>query len=164
MPVKKFRADLAQAKGLGSFGRLGDVGRGDDDGSISFTYTLPSTAQVVGIEASVDTSEYPSNHTFVVYSTTDNIPEAVSNALERSQPLSTGLSIQQFLESISERIDVAIMGRPADDDEASPMGELDWGDDDDGPASVDDMDLEDEDDIDLVRVRDNPMAVEVNAV
>lgn len=96
MPRKEFRADLAQAKALGSFGRLGDVGRGDEDGSISFTYTLPSTTQVIGIEASVDTSQYPGNHTFVAYSTADSVPKAVSNALERSQLLSTGLSIQEF--------------------------------------------------------------------
>lgn len=58
------------------------------------------------------------------------------------------------------------MGRPAsvadsqaDDDETSSIAEMGLGNDDDGLASADDMDWEDDDDMDFLSVRDNPMAV-----
>ncbi|RMJ21648.1 ubiquitin conjugating enzyme, partial [Aspergillus sp. HF37] len=166
MSRKTFREDLAQVKALGSFERLSNVGRGDDDGSISFTYTLPSSTQTIDIQASVDASKYPSDHTYLVYSTTDSIPEEVSSVLERSYSFSAGLSIQQFLRTISERIDAATMGNQesvdssADYDGASSVDEMDLGDDDDGVSLVDDMDWEDDNDSVLSTVMDNQTAVE----
>lgn len=53
MPQKDFRADLAEAIAQGQRGRLGDIKRGEDDGSISFAYTLPSSSQAINVQATV---------------------------------------------------------------------------------------------------------------
>lgn len=172
MPRKDFRADLHQAKVPGQYERLRDVASGDDDGSIAFTYAFPSSPETVEIEAAVsgimdqdpvsslcslllpDTSQYPRDHTYFVYSTTDNTPERVSKVLERSETLFAGLSIHEFLKSICEQIDVSISRQ------YSPVDVYPEEDDsgDDGGLSDVEMDL-DEDDGDLLEL-ENPNAVE----
>lgn len=53
MPRKDFQGHLAQASVPGIFPRLSDIGPGDDDGSILFTYTAPLSNKRVDIQATV---------------------------------------------------------------------------------------------------------------
>ncbi|KAF7591320.1 hypothetical protein BBP40_001696 [Aspergillus hancockii] len=139
MPRKEFQKDLAQASTPGLFPRLKGVGAGEEHGSILFTYTVPFGRQSIDFQSSViDTFDYPDNHTYFTFSANDNIPEAVSEALEVLQPTLTGLSIPQFLECICDSIDDAVLGVSAAPDLLQhPATESDIFSDDDADWELD---------------------------
>lgn len=131
MPRKDFQRDLARASEPGLFAHLDQVRPGDDDGSIYFTYTTPSDNQPIDLQVSItDTSEYPKDHTYFAFAASDNIPEAVSSALEMFQPADCTLPVQGFLEHISKRLDAAILDLSSHTDS---FGEID---DDEGENDV----------------------------
>ncbi|RJE24011.1 ubiquitin conjugating enzyme [Aspergillus sclerotialis] len=118
MPRRDFQADLAEASVPGASPRISGIGPGVDYGSFLFTYTVPSSSNTVDIQATVsDASECPRNHAYFVCSTTDNIPQSISDTLESCQASFIGLSIQEFLTSISHCMDNAVLGLSSEEDE-----------------------------------------------
>ena len=81
----------------------------------------------------LDSSDYPRNHDYFVFATSENAPEVVTTVLEEAQPLFGGSSIQDVLSSISQIVDNALSGRhshslpqaPHDDDNYSTSEEDD---------------------------------------
>ncbi|KAH8432678.1 putative ubiquitin conjugating enzyme [Aspergillus melleus] len=145
MPRKDFQRDLAKSSVPYLFAHLRDVRSGNEDGSIYLTYQVPFDTQTIDFQVSVpDTSEYPRDHTYFAFAASDSIPEAVSSALEQFQPADCTLTIVEFLEHFSKRLDAAIL------ELASPTGssgEIDLEDDVDGETgflSEDEIDWEDE--------------------
>ena len=94
-------------------------------------------------ELSLDSSDYPRNHDYFVFATSDNVPDVVTTVLEEAQPLFGGSSIQDVLSTISQIVDNALSDRhshpqaPEDDDSYSTSGddavfddgEMDWEED-----------------------------------
>ncbi|KAL1986209.1 hypothetical protein VTN96DRAFT_6724 [Rasamsonia emersonii] len=107
MPRKDFLRDLERARRPGWFPRLSDVRAGEDDGSICFTYTAGSGSPVkIDIQALIsDVSQYPHNHEYFVFSTSDNVPSAIASSLEEVQPKMAGLPVMDFLGVLSDVIE-----------------------------------------------------------
>ncbi|PLB54186.1 hypothetical protein P170DRAFT_431815 [Aspergillus steynii IBT 23096] len=160
MPRKDFQRDLAKALEPGLFAHLDHVRPGDDDGSIYFTYTAPSDAQTIELQISVpDTSQYPKDHTYFAFAATDNIPEAVSTALEKFQPADCTLTVQEFLEYISERLDAAILDLNSQTDSFDGIDDEGDLDGETSLLSDEEMDWEDDDDVIFSAPRDPPIAM-----
>lgn len=94
---------------------------------------------------SLDSSDYPRNHDYLVFATSEDVPGVVTTVLEEAQPLFGGSSIQDVLSTISQIVDNALSGRNShshsqvsdDDDSYSTSdgdavfddGEMDWEED-----------------------------------
>ncbi|OOO13475.1 PARP catalytic domain protein [Aspergillus oryzae] len=111
MPRKEFQRDLIQASVPGRFPHLKGVRAGEEHGSVLFTYTVPFSTQTIDFQTSVlNTDDYPGHHTYFTFAASDNIPDDVSKAIERLQPVFAGLAIEPFLKCISDSIDDALLG------------------------------------------------------
>ncbi|KAB8238698.1 putative ubiquitin conjugating enzyme [Aspergillus alliaceus] len=124
MPRKDFQRDLAQASVPGRFPRLRNVRPGEEHGSILFTYMVPFSSNTIDLQTSIfDTYDYPDDHTYFTFAASDNIPEAVSQVLDSTQPVFAGFPIHQFLECVSDSIDDALLGNgsahPIQEDDAT---------------------------------------------
>ncbi|KAL5339044.1 hypothetical protein BJX70DRAFT_364858 [Aspergillus crustosus] len=136
MPRKHFHQDLTEACHSGISPRVTDVRGGGEDGLLSFNYTNTSGDLAMHMEVTVsDTSDYPRDHQYFVYTTTENIPEAVSSVLEDYSAF-CGLTVQKFLKAIAERLDDTTLsgeesweGDQYDTDEDQDFDEMDWEED-----------------------------------
>ncbi|GIJ81692.1 hypothetical protein Asppvi_000192 [Aspergillus pseudoviridinutans] len=139
MPRKDFQKDLIGAKAPGSFPHLNGVKAGDHDGSITFTFADASTGTRIDFQAIVsDTQDYPENHTYFVFTTSEDPPSGVATVLENVQSRFSGVSLEDFLTYIDELVQDALRQPDVDDDEVGyEVDETDF-DDDDG----DDWDME----------------------
>ncbi|GIC90535.1 putative ubiquitin conjugating enzyme [Aspergillus udagawae] len=136
MPRKDFQRDLISAKVPGRFPHLNGVRAGDHDGSITFTFVDASTGTRIDFQAIVsDTQDYPENHAYFVFTTSEDPPSGVATVLENAQSRFSGVSLEDFLTYIDELVQDALRQPEieVDDDE-----EVDYG--------VDDTDFDDDDD------------------
>ncbi|KAL4866898.1 hypothetical protein BDV12DRAFT_187098 [Aspergillus spectabilis] len=139
MPRKDFHRDLAAACLPGIFPRVTDVKDGGEDGLLSFTYTNISSCLTIRIEVIVsDTADYPVDHQYYVYTTTENIPETVSSVLGDSHSAFSGLTVQKFLRAIAEHLDDATLDGEDDyaTDEYQYFDEMDWEEDTFEPSKL----------------------------
>ncbi|OXV10407.1 hypothetical protein Egran_01832 [Elaphomyces granulatus] len=139
MPRKDFLEDLEAARRPGRYPRLVDVGTGDEDGALCFAYVIDKL-QVLRIDLQAfvsDLSDYPSSHDYFVFTTSENVPSLVTTVLEEIQPLLAGLSLTDFLSSLSDAVENALSpcspgenkegdAGSQDDDDYLPATESDW--------------------------------------
>ncbi|KAJ5427925.1 Ubiquitin-conjugating enzyme E2 [Penicillium cf. griseofulvum] len=105
MPRKDFLQDIADAALPGRFPCLSDVTTGDYDGSISFTFTAPGASLTLDLQAIVsDSHDYPKDHSFLVFSSSENCPKLVTSSLENTVSLLTGITIHDLLSNIENII------------------------------------------------------------
>ncbi|EEQ89881.1 ubiquitin conjugating enzyme [Blastomyces dermatitidis ER-3] len=129
MPRRDFIRDLQEASSLGKNSRMVDVKAGDDDGVISCTFSPDSSSEKpVEIQLLVsDLSSYPKEHDYFVYTTTEDVPQAVTEALEEVQSYLSGLSISDMLMQITSTLEKALSP-----DSGSDLDMLDAPEDSDG--------------------------------
>ena len=94
----------------------------------------------------IDVSDYPSAHMYILCTDGDNVPQAISNAMEGVGDFS-GLTIEQMLEKVAKFLSKATAGsqdNPLDLDNSDPMevddSELDEEDEDDEDPEYSDED------------------------
>ncbi|KAJ5692200.1 hypothetical protein N7462_001623 [Penicillium macrosclerotiorum] len=127
MPTKDFRRDLTLASSPGRFTYLNAVDAGEIDGSISFTFTEGPSGPKIDFQAIVpDPHEYPSSHTFFVYSTSDNVTPAITKAVEDATPLLRGSSLHDIGHEDPMEFDRSDVDNDLADDYDSPG----WSDED----------------------------------
>ncbi|KAI9876193.1 MAG: hypothetical protein M1830_007060 [Pleopsidium flavum] len=114
MPRKAFVADLQEAVGSTTSARLSNLKAGDEDGTITFTYNLGTDyAEQVTIQALVpDVSDYPSDHQFLIFSTSENA-SIVDKALEKVSGSLVGTKIATMLAKVSRALDKAVTESPS---------------------------------------------------
>ncbi|KAF7182842.1 hypothetical protein CNMCM7691_002586 [Aspergillus felis] len=146
MPRKDFQKDLTGAKAPSRFPHLNGVRAGDHDGSITFTFADASNGTRIDFQVIVsDTQDYPENHTYFVFTTSEDPPSGVATVLENAQSRFSGVSLEDFLTYIDELVQDALRQPDivVDDDEevGYEVDETDFDDDDDDD---DDWDMENE--------------------
>ncbi|KAI2694673.1 hypothetical protein CBS147332_9602 [Penicillium roqueforti] len=105
MPRKEFLRDLADAAVPGRFPCTSDIRTGEYDGSISFTFAAPEASLTLDLQAIVsDSHDYPRDHGFLVFPSSENCPKTVSSSLENAVPSFTGLTIHELLRNIEKMI------------------------------------------------------------
>ncbi|PYI01657.1 hypothetical protein BO78DRAFT_378577 [Aspergillus sclerotiicarbonarius CBS 121057] len=120
MPHHDFNQDLTEASLPGRFPGLSHIQTGNDD-TFVFTYTPPSNdqllpytsprdAQPLKFNVHLDVTKYPENHSYFVYSATDNIPDEISAVLETVQDKFESCTLETFLEDFCHDIDQAVLG------------------------------------------------------
>ncbi|PLB38650.1 putative ubiquitin conjugating enzyme [Aspergillus candidus] len=140
MGKPSFRADLLKASVPGLFPHLTNVGKGQDDSSIYFTYTAPSEKYGFDIEVTViDIEEYPRSHTYFACVVGDAAPYAVLEAILDRQPSYNGREVSDFLVFISQCIEHAILVSKMGNDHAPPGSQIliDEDDSEDGVYETD---------------------------
>ncbi|PKY02023.1 hypothetical protein P168DRAFT_320583 [Aspergillus campestris IBT 28561] len=132
--------DLLKASVPGLFPHLTDIGKGQDDSSIYFTYTAPSEKYGFDIEVTViDIEEYPRSHTYFACVVGDAAPYAVLEAILNRQPSYNGREVSDFLVFISQCIEHVILVSEMGDDHAPPGSPIltDEDDSEDGVYETD---------------------------
>ncbi|KAF3390607.1 Ubiquitin-conjugating enzyme E2 Q2 [Penicillium rolfsii] len=146
MPTRDFQRDLNEATIPGRFPHLTCIRSGEGDGSISFTYTDPEAGDAFRFEAIVsDPQDYPSTHTFFVYSTSESVPPEITKAVDEIVPRFAGSPIDDVLSTLDHVVSNAIQGSTPQSSEDvngialssdQEFGEIieisDWTDDEDG--------------------------------
>ncbi|KGO37303.1 Ubiquitin-conjugating enzyme, E2 [Penicillium expansum] len=145
MPRKEFLRDLADAAVPGRFPCISDVRTGDYDGSISFTFAAPGAGPTLDLQAIVsDSHDYPKEHGFLAFSSSEDCPKTVTSSLENAVPCFTSLTINDLLSKIESIITNSIVDPdstsshpedtgtqdPNDDESAASDTEPDWESDD----------------------------------
>ncbi|KAJ5652417.1 hypothetical protein N7507_009843 [Penicillium longicatenatum] len=111
MPTKDFRLDLLDASTPQQYLHLRKVKPGDYDDSISFNFHDPSSGTVLEFQVVVsDPSDYPTDHSFVVFASTDNVTPQVTIALEKAQNkgIFTGVSLHDALTTVDSIVHNAL--------------------------------------------------------
>ncbi|KAJ5780960.1 Ubiquitin-conjugating enzyme E2 [Penicillium paradoxum] len=105
MPRKEFLRDLAEAAVPGHFSYIAEISAGECDGSISFTFAAPETSLRLDFQAIVsDSHDYPKDHSFLVFSSSENCPITVTSSLEKQVPQFIGSTIHDVLIKIEDII------------------------------------------------------------
>ncbi|OQE78477.1 hypothetical protein PENNAL_c0056G00818 [Penicillium nalgiovense] len=145
MPRKEFLRDLADVAVPGRFPCISDIRTGEYDGSISFTFAPPGASLTLDLQAIVsDSHDYPNDHGFLAFSSSENCPKTVTSSLENAVSSLTGLTIHALLSNIENIITKSMVdpGSPSshpedpdthdsnDDESAASDTEPDWGSDD----------------------------------
>ncbi|KAJ5288529.1 hypothetical protein N7478_001559 [Penicillium angulare] len=103
MPTKDFRADLQGATVLRRYPHLSQITQGEYEGSISFHFHHPRSGTDVTFDVvTSDISDYPTDHSFVVFVKAGSVVPSATKALERAQDqgLLTGISIDDVLKAV----------------------------------------------------------------
>lgn len=133
MTRKQFTADLAAAANS-TIADVSNIRRGEEDGQINFRF-MPASGSPLDISLlSTEVPGYPSENTFFVCTENENVPAAVTNALEGLQGFSSGKTIAEMLSNVCSAVRTAFAGSSA----SNPMELDDDGDDD--QMSVDSQD------------------------
>ncbi|KAJ5930635.1 hypothetical protein N7466_006128 [Penicillium verhagenii] len=86
MPIKSFRSDVHAAAASHDYPRLSKIQPGEFDGSVAFIFQDPELEAKIEFQAVVsDASDYPKAHSFVVFTSSDNVAAPVTKALEHAQ-------------------------------------------------------------------------------
>ncbi|KAK2867945.1 hypothetical protein FQN49_003314 [Arthroderma sp. PD_2] len=103
MPRKAFIRDLQEASAPGTFSGLADVKPGDDDGTLSCSLILSENPKrSVDIEFMVtDISLYPEEHEFLIYTTSEDVPQYITDVLGQAQRGISRLEIPNMLSQLS---------------------------------------------------------------
>ncbi|CAG8207272.1 unnamed protein product [Penicillium nalgiovense] len=145
MPRKEFLRDLADVAVPGRFPCISDIRTGEYDGSISFTFAAPGASLTLDLQAIVsDSHDYPNDHGFLAFSSSENCPKTVTSSLENAVSSFTGLTIHALLSNIENIITKSMVDPDSpsshpedpdthdsnDDESAASDTEPDWGSDD----------------------------------
>ncbi|KAJ5766486.1 uncharacterized protein N7511_004102 [Penicillium nucicola] len=139
MPQKDFLRDLQAASVPGSFSSITSVKTGEYEGSMSFMFKSPGTTLELEFQVVLsDSHDYPKDHSYLIFSTSDDCPKAVTSAVENCVSLFTGSTIHDMLSSIENVITETIMEPnkktdllddemdSSNDDLTSELGGSDW--------------------------------------
>ncbi|KAJ5738382.1 hypothetical protein N7493_001537 [Penicillium malachiteum] len=113
MPTKRFRGDLQEAATLGRYPHLDQIKPGDYEGSVSFNFHQPESDTKIEFQVVVsDASDYPTDHSFVVFAASDHVDSSVTKVLERAQDtgMLTGISIDEVLITVDHMVCNALRG------------------------------------------------------
>ncbi|KAJ5613529.1 hypothetical protein N7528_007183 [Penicillium herquei] len=113
MPTKRFRSDLQEAATVDRYPHLSQIKPGDYEGSISFRFHQPESDTEIEFQVVVsDASDYPTEHSFVVFTASDHVNPSVTKALERAQDtgMLTGVSIDEVLIAVDHMVCNALRG------------------------------------------------------
>ncbi|OQD77237.1 hypothetical protein PENDEC_c003G04068 [Penicillium decumbens] len=110
MSTKDFQRDLGQVKLPGKFEYLSKVKAGDIDGSVCFTFTSPDASFSIDFQVVTQAHSYPKSHEYLVYSTSDDSPAAVTDAVETVVALFPRISIHGLLTALQSGICSALQG------------------------------------------------------
>ncbi|KAG0634608.1 hypothetical protein HOY80DRAFT_1005016 [Tuber brumale] len=107
-----------------------DIRRGEDDGSSKFTFTSRDLNKVDITVFVPDLDEYPKAHKYLIYVTSEDVPENFTSSLERVQDACSGHSLPHLLGRIVGALSLSpdSMDESSDDeDEDTGLGsDLDW--------------------------------------
>ncbi|KAJ5798120.1 uncharacterized protein N7503_007416 [Penicillium pulvis] len=134
MPTTDFRMDLRDASTPQRFTHLSRVQPGDYDGSISFDFHDSDSGTNIEFQVVVsDPSDYPTDHSFVVFASSDNVAPQITTGLEKAQDKGTftGVSIHDVLTTV----DCMVHNALRDPKPQSPGGP-DYDDDSDGSDGI----------------------------
>ncbi|KAL9608287.1 MAG: hypothetical protein Q9167_006870 [Letrouitia subvulpina] len=111
MPRKAFVTDLQEAILDFHHERIFNLSFGSEDGSITFRYArTDATVAEATVQALVpDVGNYPTSHTYMVYTTSENVPASVNSALEAAGGFD-GLRVTAMLTQIANLLDQATAG------------------------------------------------------
>ncbi|CAG8329945.1 unnamed protein product [Penicillium salamii] len=156
MPRKDFLRDLEHAAAPGRFSCISDIRAGDYDGSISFKFTDSQLNLVIEFQAIVsDSHDYPKDHSYFVFATSENCPSKITSKLERPGSLFAGSTIHELLSSLADIITNAIVNPTSkssssgndntsdidDDESTNDTGQQEWDSDEEegmfGPVQSD---------------------------
>ncbi|KOS42566.1 hypothetical protein ACN38_g6530 [Penicillium nordicum] len=137
MPRKEFLRDLADAAVPGRFSCLSDIRTGDYDGSISFTFAAPAAGLTLDIQAIVsDSHDYPKDHGFLAFSSSEGCPKTVTSSLENAMPCFTGLTIHDLLSNIENIITNSIVDPDLASSHSEDPDTHDLNDDEPVPSDI----------------------------
>ncbi|KAJ5425602.1 hypothetical protein N7465_000672 [Penicillium sp. CMV-2018d] len=137
MPRKEFLRDLADATVPGRFPCISDIRTGDYDGSISFTFAAPAAGLTLDLQAIVsDSHDYPKDHGFLVFSSSEDCPKTVTSSLENAMPCFTGLAIHNLLSNIENIITNSIVDPDSAPSHSEDSGTHDFNDDEPAPSDT----------------------------
>ncbi|GAD94666.1 ubiquitin conjugating enzyme [Paecilomyces variotii No. 5] len=103
MPRRDFIRDFTDISRPGEYVYLTNIRAGADDGVFCFTYLKDDIS--IELEAFVtDISSYPQEHSYFVYTTSENVPQAVTEALQKIQAGAQGQSLSNFLNHLSSSL------------------------------------------------------------
>ncbi|KAJ6032330.1 hypothetical protein N7540_003062 [Penicillium herquei] len=150
MPTKRFRSDLQEAAISDRYPHLSQIKPGDYEGSISFNFHQPEPEPEIEFQVVVsDASDYPTDHSFVVFAASDHVSSSVTKTLERAQDtgMLTGISIDEVLIAVDHMVCNALRS-PKSLALETPRGDENIDDTDgslDGYERFSDADSDDED-------------------
>ncbi|KXG45753.1 Ubiquitin-conjugating enzyme, E2 [Penicillium griseofulvum] len=146
MGHKAFLQDIADAAIPGRFSCLSDIKTGDYDESIAFTFTAPEASLTLDLQAIVsDSQNYPKDHSFLVFSSSENCPKLVTSSLENAVPLFTSITIHDLLSNIEEIITNSMVDPDSAFSHPEDPGTPDFNDDESsGNDTEPDWDLDNE--------------------
>ncbi|CAI7575578.1 unnamed protein product [Penicillium glandicola] len=146
MPRKDFLRDLADVAAPGRFPCISNIRTGDYDGSISFTFAVPGASLILDLQAIVsDSHDYPKDHSFLAFSSSENCPKTVTSSLENAVPLFTGLTIHDLLSNIDNIITNSIIDPDSASSHPEDPGTRDFDDDESAASDTQpDWDSDDE--------------------
>ncbi|KAJ5937361.1 hypothetical protein N7454_004661 [Penicillium verhagenii] len=107
MPIKAFRSDVHAAAASQDYPRLSKIQPGEFDGSVAFIFQDPESDAKIEFQVVVsDASDYPKDHSFVVFTTSDDVAAPVTKALEHAQDsgLFARASVRDVLFSIDQMV------------------------------------------------------------
>ncbi|KAL1857150.1 hypothetical protein Plec18170_003266 [Paecilomyces lecythidis] len=147
MPRRDFISDLKDVSRPGEYVYLTNIRAGADDGVFCFTYLKDDTS--IDLEAFVtDISSYPQDHSYFVYTTSEDVPPAVTAGLQEVQVRAEGQSLSDFLRYLSSslveslcsdgRLGSQASGHDSDVYIADDDGEYDEDDEWDEPLYIED--------------------------
>ncbi|KAK2771276.1 hypothetical protein FQN52_005583 [Onygenales sp. PD_12] len=126
MGRRDFVRDLQEASGAGKYPRMLNVQAGDDDGVIACTYG-PEGGKPIDIQLLIsELSDYPKEHEYFLYTTSDDVPKTVTDALEKAQSYLNGLTVSDMLFQIARVLENAASAYPSSD---TDMPDADGSDD-----------------------------------
>ncbi|KAI9889493.1 MAG: hypothetical protein M1814_005276 [Vezdaea aestivalis] len=129
--------------------QISDLKKGDDDGCVLFTYT-PSSGELdpIELQAMTEVGDYPKNHTFFVFETSETASESAHNAMAALCKSSQSQRISQFLTRVSQALGTALAAKSASADQE--VGFVDDAMFDDEEAESEDYDEEEDEYDDMV--------------
>ncbi|KAJ9193669.1 hypothetical protein DTO164E3_7761 [Paecilomyces variotii] len=147
MPRRDFIRDLDDVLSPGKYVYLTNIRAGADDGVLCFTYLKEGPS--IDLEAFVtDISSYPKDHSYFVYTTSENVPPAVTATIQEVQARSEGQSLSNFLSHLSDSIvdslspdncfSTQASGHDSDTSIVDDDGEYDYNDEWDEPLDIED--------------------------
>ncbi|KAJ5592925.1 hypothetical protein N7537_009829 [Penicillium hordei] len=116
---------------------ISDIRTGDYDGSISFTFAAPAAGLTLDLQAIVsDSHDYPKDHGFLAFSSSEDCPKTVTSSLENAIPRFTGLTIHNLLSNIENIITDFIVDPDSAPGHSEDPGTHDFNDDESLPSDT----------------------------
>ncbi|CAZ80154.1 unnamed protein product [Tuber melanosporum] len=109
---------------------MADIRRGEDDGSSKFTFTSKDLSKVDITVFVPDLDEYPKAHKYLIYVTSEDVPENFTSSLERVQDACSGHNLPHLLGRIVGALtlspDPTDESSDDEDEDTELESDLDW--------------------------------------